>query len=345
MKGIVLAAGFGTRFRPVTNRLPKPILPLCNRPIISYAIDALIGAGVDEIAINLHHLPDLLESTVRAEYEDRCSLYFSKEEAILGTGGAIRRLRKWIGTAEEFILVNGDTVQQPPFQEMLATHRRRRPAATLLLRHPPPGDRFTPVIMNDGSVVGFGEKAIDGDRLMFAGAHVLSPEIFDELPDRDVSGITEDVYFRLAEAGGERLSAVVDDGMWFDVGSPRRYMVAHRGLLRLMGEGTIPPPRDTELTGSSVIDRSALVEGSVESSAVGPRARMHPESSVLGCAIWSDVTVGAGSRLQNSIICAGATIPERTKLEDVLVLAADAETGELPPGTRLENGLVIVPIV
>src|SRR5687767_6772124 len=152
MKGMVLAAGFGTRFRPATYEIPKPMVPVCNRPLIGWAVESLLRAGVREIIVNLHHLPDQIESYLRVHYADRCTFLFSYEEEILGTGGGVRRVRATLEEDEAFLLINGDTIQQPPFEKLLSTLRERKPIASLLLRHPPPDDHFTPV-MFDGSLV------------------------------------------------------------------------------------------------------------------------------------------------------------------------------------------------
>lgn len=340
MKGLILAAGFGTRFRPVTHLVPKPALPLCNRPLIGYAIEALVAAGVDDIAINLHHLPEQMEAVVRREYEDRARFHFSHEEEILGTGGAIRKLRGWLEGSDEFLIINGDTIQLPPLEKMLATHRAQNPLATLLLRHPPAGDRFTPVIHSGGRVAGFGESELEGDRLMFAGAHILSSSVLDELPDRPFSGITEDVYFRVAGEG--RLAAVVDDSLWFDVGNPARYLAAHRGVLDAMHHGSIAVPEASALDAGNLVASSARSSGSLSWSSLGDESRVAAGARVNGSSIWSNVMVG-NSRLDDSIVCDGAVIPDGRSYERALILP-DRSGLEIPSAAIREAGLIIVPI-
>src|ERR1051326_5200678 len=212
MRSMILAAGFGTRLRPITNTLPKPLVPVRNKPLIAYAVENYLRAGVDEIVVNLHHLPDLIERYLTETFD--CTFHFSREEKILGTGGALKRVRHLL--TDEFFLVNGDTIQSPPFDEM----RRARcdAVATLALRHPPPHDKFTPVSLDDNGRVTFGS----GD-LMFSGAHAIGPEIFYSMPDEDEFSIVDSVYKRVQIAG------VVDDGPWFDIGTPQRYLEASGG--------------------------------------------------------------------------------------------------------------------
>src|SRR5687768_7730689 len=157
MKSMILAAGFGTRFRPVTYTLPKPMVPLLNKPLIAWAVDSLIAAGTDEIIVNLHHLPEALERYLTEAYAGRVTFRFSFEEEILGTGGGVRRVRPHLENETDFFLVNGDTVQFPRWEELLDARRRRDSLAAITLRHPPAHDRFTPVFLDDGLVSGFGK--------------------------------------------------------------------------------------------------------------------------------------------------------------------------------------------
>src|SRR5512140_228197 len=136
---MILAAGFGTRLRPITWTLPKPIVPVCNRPLIAYAVDNLLRAGIDEIVVNLHHLPDAIEAYLRSAYADRCHFVFSRETEILGTGGAIRRVRRLLESEEDFFLANGDTIMAPRFRELREARRGDDAVAALALRHRPAG--------------------------------------------------------------------------------------------------------------------------------------------------------------------------------------------------------------
>lgn len=156
MKGMILAAGFGTRFRPATYEIPKPLLPLCNRPLIAWVLEAMLRAGVRQVVVNLHHLPEPLEAFLRLQYGTDCDFVFSREQEILGTGGGIRRVREHLEGEEPFVLANGDTLQQPPFVALAEACRRDRALAALLLRHPPKDDRFTKVFFDGARVTGFG---------------------------------------------------------------------------------------------------------------------------------------------------------------------------------------------
>jgi len=265
---MILAAGFGTRLRPITLTLPKPLVPVRNKPLIAYAVENYLRAGVDEIVVNLHHLPDLIERYLTDTFD--CTFYFSREETILGTGGALKRVRHLL--TEEFFLVNGDTIQSPPFDAM----RRARgdAVATLSLRHPPPHDKFTPVSLENGRVT-FGT----GD-LMFSGAHAIGPEIFDFLPENeDEFSIVDSVYKHVAVAG------VIDDGPWFDIGTPQRYL---------------------EANGGTTIGARSVVEGTLHNTAVWDDCRIGRDVVLTDCIVAHGVELSGDMQLSRSMICNGA---------------------------------------
>lgn len=312
MKGFILAAGFGTRLRPITYTLPKPMVPLCNRPLIAWAVESFLAAGVRELIVNLHHLPEPLQEFLRAEYAGRADFYFSIEDEILGTGGGIRRVRPQLESEEEFFLVNGDTIQFPPWNALRDARRAKNALAALTLRHPPEGDRFTPVYFDDGLVTGFGNGT--GEPLMFSGSHVISTRIFDHIPDRDFSGIVEHAY-QPAMANGERLAGVVDDGLWFDIGKPQRYLSASNALLDAMTRGDIAPPEGSRVIGDSLMHTTAT--GHATHSTVGARSTV--EGDVRESIIWDDCRIARGVTLERCIIGHGVELAEGEYRDAVIV--------------------------
>ncbi|MBW3672035.1 MAG: NDP-sugar synthase, partial [Acidobacteria bacterium] len=318
MRGMILAAGFGTRFQPVTHSLPKPMIPVLNRPLLGWAVEACLASGINELIVNLHHIPEPIRAYLAEEYGHRASFELSEEEEILGTGGALRKVRHLL--EEEFVLMNGDTIQWPPFIELLETRRAQDALACLLLRHPPAGESFTRVWLRDGRITGFGEG--EGEPLMFAGAHAMSPELVDLLPDRDFSGLTEDVYMPATERGTPRLAGHVRDGPWFDVGKPTRYMEATRGLLTALRDSLIEPPSGSEFQDGSLRHGSAVIEGAVAASSIGARTRIEAGVEVRDSVLWEYVTVGKRSSVSGSIIAHGIALPEGSRAQNVLVAPA-----------------------
>lgn len=334
---MILAAGLGTRLKPLTFTMPKPMVPVLNRPLIAWAIDEFLRAGVDEIVINLHHLPEPLEQYVMATYGDRCRFHFSFEQEILGTSGGIRRVRGVLEDAEEFFLVNGDTVQMPPYAAMRDARHRTDALAALTLRHPPAHDRFTPVWLDEGMITGFGSGS--GEALMFSGSHLISRRIFRRIPEKEFSGVVDEVYMPAMASGEERVAGVVDDGPWFDVGTPKRLIDASRALLALAADGRVSIPATSELHANSVVDRSAPVSGSIDGSTVGAGSTI--AGTLRDSMVWDRCVVPEGCVIESSIIAHDVELTRGRRLHNVLVCRDDAA---IPAEYQREDGFVIVPI-
>jgi NDP-sugar pyrophosphorylase family protein len=318
MKGMVLAAGFGTRFRPATYELPKPLVPLCNRPLIDYAIDNLLAAGVTELVVNLHHLGEMLRQHLRHEYAGRCSIHFSHEEEILGTGGGVRRVRSLLAGTESFFLVNGDTVHFPPLAQLEKVRREEGALAALVLRHPPEGDRFTAVFYERNRVTGIGEG--HGQALMFSGAHAVSSLILDRLPDREFSGIVEDVYIPVLREGDAILAGMVHDGPWFDIGTPLRYLRASHAVRQAMLAGELPLPDGsrTDPARASIVHRTARVDEGSEVVA-GEESVISSGAAVDRSVIWRRCAIAAGAAVRDAVLCDGVQLPSGARVENALV--------------------------
>jgi NDP-sugar pyrophosphorylase family protein len=138
MRAMILAAGYGTRMRPVTYTLPKLLVPVCNRPLIGWAVEGFLRAGVRDLIVNLHHFAELLEQHLLTRYDD-AAFHFSFEAEILGTGGGVKRVQSLLENEDDFIVVNGDTIQFPDYAALQRARRKDDALAAMLLRHPPAG--------------------------------------------------------------------------------------------------------------------------------------------------------------------------------------------------------------
>lgn len=336
MKAMILAAGYGTRLRPVTYTMPKPLVPVCNQPLIAWVLEGFLKAGIEDFVINLHHLPELLERWIGDRYGDRAKLHFSTEQEILGTGGGIRKVREHLRDNEDFFLVNGDTIQFPDYDALRNARREHNALSALMLRHPPEGDRFTAVWNDSGLITGFGQGT--GEALMFSGAHCISPRIFNYLPDKAFSGIVDEVYMPVLADGREKIAAVVDDGLWFDIGTPQRYLGAAKRLIELMATEQLQVPRRSRLHGDSVIHNTSSAHGTITRSSIGERTTVSGE--VRDSYIWDDCFIAGSVVLERCIVGHGVEITRPMELRDALITVDD---GQIPRDAGYErvDGLVI----
>ncbi|MDD5556008.1 MAG: NDP-sugar synthase [bacterium] len=306
MKAMILAAGLGTRLRPLTDELPKALLPVANRPVIEYVLEMLRRAGVDEVVVNLHHLGGAIRDALGDRYAGRVTIRYSVEPEILGTGGGIRKVQRFFDD-EPFLVANADTLMDVDLAAAVRSHRRAGAAATMVVRE---GESPYGGVETDGGgmvrrVLGRGAGG-DLRNVMFAGVHVLGRALFRHLPDRPFSCINRDGYGAMLEAG-ERVASFAARGYWREIGTAGDYFAANmdflRGLMpahcrRMTGAGR-PPARGAR--GATFVEPVLIGRGCV----IGEGARIGPEA-VLG----AGCEVGRGCALERIVALPGARFGE-----------------------------------
>ncbi len=225
MKAMILAAGFGTRLRPLTNVMPKPLLPVGGTPLIVWNLLLLRRHGFHEAIINLHHLGPMIQRALGDGERFGLRLTYSHEPVILGTGGGIKQAEPHFN-GEPVLVLNGDTLFELDLGALIAFHRERQAAATMVLRCDSDAAKWGLVEINGkGEVVritGRGGASTEPTQpRMFAGVHILHPRLLRALPAGKESSII-DAYVRGIQ-DGERIVGYDFDGYWTDVGTPDRY--------------------------------------------------------------------------------------------------------------------------
>jgi len=217
-RAMILAAGFGTRLRPITLKTPKPMLPLDGAVLIDHQLAYLAASGMKHVAINLHHLGDRIRNHVGSGKQFGMEINFSDEPEILGTGGGIKKAARFFGR-KPFVALNADALIACDIGELVRAHMESGAEATMVVKRAEEGADYTPVDVADESTVrGFGEG-----EFFYCGLQVLGPEIFDTLPPSGrPSCLIDDGYRRLIERGG-KVGAFVYEGYFNDMGTPERY--------------------------------------------------------------------------------------------------------------------------
>jgi NDP-sugar pyrophosphorylase family protein len=297
MKAMVLAAGLGVRMRPLTLVRAKPVLPVLNRPLLHWTLEHLARHGIDDVIVNLHHLPDSVTEAV-GDRPFGLRIRYAHERPILGTSGGPRAVRDVLGD-EPFLLVNGDMLFDFDLTDLIARHRSSEARATLaLLPNPDPRTYGSVVTDRTGrilSLAGLPRKA-RGTRSLFTGVHVVDPGLLDRLPE-GASDSVRDLYAPLV-AEGERVDGVRVHGTWHDLGRPSLYRDTQLRLLP--GRG-----RDRVL----VHPRARVsAQARVRRAVVGAGARVGAEAVVERSVLWDGATVEAGARVEGAIVVSGAVV-------------------------------------
>jgi NDP-sugar pyrophosphorylase family protein len=202
---MVLAAGYGKRLRPLTDRVPKALISVAGRPLIAYPLAVLREAGIREVLINLHHLGEQIRAALGDGASSGMSIRYSQENPILDTGGAIKKAEPFLRQAGTFAVINADTVIDIDLREVVAWHRRNGALATMVLRPDPRAARYGLIeIDRAGRVRRFLGRPADApgplEALMFTGVHLFEPELFDFMSEGRF-GVTAVTYPALIAAG------------------------------------------------------------------------------------------------------------------------------------------------
>jgi mannose-1-phosphate guanylyltransferase len=234
-RAMVFAAGLGTRLRPLTDSVPKPLLDVGGRPMIEYPLRMLAAAGVEEVVVNLHHLGEQVRAALGDGTRFGLRIAYSAEDPILDTGGALARARPLLRD-EPFAVANCDALLDPDLAGLWRRHGERGALATLLVRADAEAERYGALDLDpQGRVRRFlGEPAAAGEpleRRMFCGVHVLSPAIFAHMPKSPIFSITRDVYRPLVVAGAP-IYGFDHPGYWRDLGTSGNLEAAREDLRR-----------------------------------------------------------------------------------------------------------------
>lgn len=301
-QAFILGAGLGTRLQPLTQRLPKPLVPLFHRPLAAWALDACIAAGIDRFALNTHHLPEAWENfgtaagiapqpsagangvpTSARLWQGR-GLTLFHEPVLLETGGGLKNIAHWIG-GEPVLVHNGDIVSTLPLDRLIAAHAASGLPVTLAMRTRG-GDKR---IALDAT----GTRCIDVRGLLgraagthvFSGIYCVNPELLEMLPAGESISVIP-AFVELARAG--RLGAIVlDDGVWLDLGDRDAYLLAHREL-------QLGPA----LHADAIIEAGARIERSV----VGPGAVVHAGAVLRDSIVWPGCQVAGDAVLDECVV-------------------------------------------
>jgi mannose-1-phosphate guanylyltransferase len=360
VQALILAGGEGTRLRPLTTTIPKPVVPLAGQPFISFMIEWLRRHGVDDVILACGFMADGVRSVLGDGSSLGVRLRYVEEPEPLGTGGALKYAEELLD--ERFFMLNGDVLTDIDLSAELAQHERTGARATLALCPVEDPSAYGLVRRNaDLSVKQFLEKPspdqIDTN-LVNAGAYILERELLSGLAPAGTNiSIERDVFPELV---GDGLFGYEASGYWMDIGTPQRYLQATFDILegrvdteigirlgasqrRLANESTI----DGELVAPVLAGaRCAVQAGAVVGGRVvlGRRVEIGPDARVEDAALLDGVRVGARSTIRGAIIGPGVVIGDDCRIDGDVVLGAEVTVGSgnvVAAGARIFPGEVV----
>ena len=370
MRAVLMAGGSGTRLRPLTCDLPKPMVPVLNRPIAEHIINLLKRNNITEIIATLYYLPDVMRDYFQDGSDFGVEMtYAVEEEQPLGTAGSVKNIQQWLD--DTFITISGDAITDFDLKAAIAFHREKKSKATLILTRVPNPVEFGVVITDeDGKINRFLEKPslseIFSDTVN-TGTYILEPEVLDYLPENEESDFSKDLFPLLLEKG-EPIYGYIAEGYWCDVGHLEAYREAQYDGLAKKVKLNFPYREksvgiwigsNTYIDSSTVIETPALIGDNCRIGArvkieagtvIGDNVTIGTDADLKRPIIWNGATVGDEAHLRACIISRGTRIDRRAQaLEGAVVgaLSIVGEEAQIAPGVRvwpskrIESGAVL----
>jgi mannose-1-phosphate guanylyltransferase len=320
---MLLAAGRGVRFRPVTESIPKPLFPYLNLPLIHAHMRRLASAGVTEIGINLHHLGEAIERHLSDHPAATPHVRFFREPVILGTAGALANAADWLAGGGDFLVVNSDAAIDPDFAGLLARHRESGRSATLLVTENPSPARFTPLVAQGDCIVGFGAES--SWPLLYTGVCVLSSRVLGRIASGERS-LVADLWQPMLDRH-EEIGWVFHREPFSDLGTPRDFLGATRQALTR--GGPFAPEAGAFDSPTRVLSLTRSRSYEAVSSVVG-RASIGRGARLIESAVWDGVEIGERAEL-TGCIAAGGRIPAQAVHHDALLWGRGSDIASAYP--------------
>lgn len=326
MKALILVGGYGTRLRPLTLTVPKPLVEFANKPMIIHQIEALKQAGCTEVILAISYRAEVMKAFCdQWEKQLGVKISLSHEDEPLGTAGPLALAKDILddGSGEPFFVLNSDVICHYPLSEMMAFHKRKGAEATILVTKVEDPSKYGVVVHNtDGLIERFVEKPQEfvGDKIN-AGIYVCDPAILKRIPAKPTS-IEKEVFPHVAQES--KLFAMLLEGYWMDVGQPNDFLSGQRlHLESLMQREPASLASGKHIKGSVIIDSTAKIG---EKCLIGPDVSIGP-----------NCVIGDGVRLANCVVMQGCQVKNYAYV-NTSIIGWHSKVGSW---TRVENNAIL----
>ncbi|MCJ1263693.1 mannose-1-phosphate guanyltransferase [Lobaria immixta] len=330
MKALILVGGYGTRLRPLTLTLPKPLVEFANRPMILHQVESLAAAGVTDIVLAVNYRPDIMASALKKyEEEYNVRIEFSVETEPLGTAGPLKLAEKTLGKDDApFFVLNSDVICDYPFHQLADFHKSHGEEGTIVVTKVEEPSKYGVVVHkpnHPSRIDRFVEKPVEfvGNRIN-AGIYILNPSVLKRIELRPTS-IEQETFPAICKDG--QLHSFDLEGFWMDVGQPKDFLSGtclYLSSLTKKGSKKLTSPSNSYVYGGNVlIDPTAKIG---KNCRIGPNVTIGP-----------NVVIGDGVRLQRSVLLAGCKVKDHAWVKSTIV----GWNSSIGKWARLENVSVL----
>jgi len=369
VKAIIMAGGEGSRLRPLTCGTPKPMVPVMNRPIMSYIIELLKKHDLRDIGVTLQYMPDVIRNYFGNGSEAGVSMRYFVEETPLGTAGSVKNASGFLD--QTFVIISGDALTDFNLEEAIAYHKQKGALATMVLTKVEYPLEYGVVITGeDGRIVRFLEKPSWGEVFsdtVNTGIYIMEPEVLEYIPEGKKFDFSKELFPLLLEKG-EPLYGVALKGYWCDIGDLRQYLQAHfdflSGIVKLDMAGRQIKP-GIFVQDDAQIHETAQIRGPVfigAGTTIGEKVEIEPltvigsgcliqdEASIKRSVLWNNVLVGPGANLRGAVVGGRVQVRSGSSIYEGAVIGNNSVIGErcvinpdvkLWPHKTVEAGTVV----
>ncbi|XP_069062971.1 mannose-1-phosphate guanyltransferase beta [Pleurodeles waltl] len=329
MKALILVGGYGTRLRPLTLSIPKPMVDFCNKPILLHQVEALVKAGVTHVILAVSYMSEMLEKEMK-EQEQRLGIHISlsHEKEPLGTAGPLALARQLLTMdSDPFFVLNSDVICDFPFEDMLRFHRHHGKEGTIVVTKVEEPSKYGVVVYEaeTGSIQKFVEKPqVFVSNKINAGMYIFNPKLLDRIELRPTS-IEKEIFPVMAHAG--ELYAMELQGFWMDIGQPKDFLTGMcmylQSLRQKHPERLLSGPG---FVGNVLVDPSAKIGQNCSigpNVTIGPKVVVEDGVRIKRCTVLKGSHIRSHSWLESCIIGWSSSVGQWVRMENVTVLGED----------------------
>jgi len=359
MKAFILAAGYGKRLEPLTKAVPKPMIPVANKPIMQYNIELLRKYGIKELIANIHYFPEQVENYFGDGSSFGVNLRYSFEEDLLGTAGGVKRMSQLSKIDDTFMVISSDILTDVNLGRMLAYHKRKKALATIALTPVDDVTQFGVVVLDEKEkITEFQEKPSSKEAksdLVNTGIYIFEPEMLNIIPEK-FCDFGKEIFPRLVSDKAPFYGYKMIE-YWNDVGGIEKLKSANSDVLQgrvraevsarrvgkstWLGKGT-QVARSAKFDGTIIIGDKSVVGENVEiygNVSIGDKCVIEEGTMISDSVIWSDTRIGKRSKLSKCLIGSWCCLEDNVRVEEGSVVSNRFRVRQgkrLEPNTKVE---------
>jgi mannose-1-phosphate guanylyltransferase/phosphomannomutase len=349
MKAVIMAGGFGTRIQPLTSSMPKPMIPLFNRPIMLHIVELLKKYDITDLVMLLYHQPEIIKKFFRDGSDFGVKITYVTPLQDMGTAGAVKAAEKYLD--ERFLVISGDLLTDFNLKKVMDFHSDNKAKATITLTSVKDPLQFGVVITDkEKRITQFLEKPGWGEVIsdtINTGIYVLEPEILSYIPEGENFDFSQDLFPRML-SNNDALFGCTAKGYWRDIGNTDSYREAHHDIFRGKVNLKIDEPKqdyvgkDLRIGADVNLEAPAGMEGTVvigdntqilgdvriKDSVVGRNCTIEAGVKLSRCVIWDNAYIKKGAKITDSVICANVRVGQGAVLEEGVIVADNTSIGD-----------------